>query len=250
MAPSSSRGNAPFLWIVIHTAEGARTKESLGAYFNSGVAASSHVGIDADGILQYVLYGRAAWTLRNGNEESDNAEICGFARWTRAQWLSTDTVDGCANPRQMVRNAARWAAARCRARGVPMRRLTTVQVGARSAQGVIDHHDYTLGTGDGTHTDVGENFPWDVFFADMRSGAGEDDDMPTPAEVWGYDTGDDDAWQILRDIREFVKANPNWSTQAGWLHTALSDMQEDNDQIKTALATLIKKVDALTPPPD
>jgi len=167
---SSSRQGAPFLWVVLHTAEGARTKESLGSYFyQASTMASSHVGIDAGGILQYVPYADAAWTLRYGNEESDNAEICGFARWTRAQWLSTGTVDGCVNPRQMVRNAAAWAKSRCAARGISRQHLTPAQVGGRSMKGIIDHHDYTLGTGDGTHTDVGDGFPWDVFYADMET---------------------------------------------------------------------------------
>ena len=165
--PSSSRNGARVLWITLHTAEGSRTKESLYAYFNGNQNASSHVGIDGYGISPvWVPRERAAWTLLNGNPVSMNAELCGFARWTRAQWLSTGWVDGCWNPRQMVRNAAAWALQECRAFGIGPVYIGTSGV-RNCARGIIDHDDYSKGTGNGDHWDIGENFPWDVFFADM-----------------------------------------------------------------------------------
>jgi hypothetical protein len=165
---SSSRGTRPIRIITLHTAEGSRTARALGAYFwQDGVDVSSHVGIDSTEILQYVPYDRAAWTLRSGNPISDNAEMCAFARWTPSQWLSTDTVDGCINPRGIVRNAAVWAGSRAVARGIPLQRLTPVQV-AEGAWGLIDHYAWTVGMRDGTHTDVGGSFPWDVFMADLH----------------------------------------------------------------------------------
>lgn len=164
---SSGRGGSPVYWIVGHTAEGARTKENLGAYFyRPDIAASSHVGIDGSGIVQYVPYDRAAWTLRAGNPVSENAELCGFAKWTREQWLSTGTIDGCVNPRQMLRNFAAWARGRCLARGIPLRKLTVTQTANRTA-GIIHHADYTAATGDGTHWDMGVGVPWDIVMADV-----------------------------------------------------------------------------------
>lgn len=189
MAPSSSRNGANVRLIAIHTAEGARTKESLGNYFNSGVAASSHVGIDAGGSQLYVDYSRAAWTLRSGNPISDNAELCAFARWTRAQWLGTATVDGCVNPRRMLENAAAWTRDRCNARGIPKVKLSPADVRAGKA-GVIGHVDWTLGMSDGSHTDPGPNFPWDVFMG-MVNGNTEDeveldDSVKTTDGRWVY----------------------------------------------------------------
>jgi hypothetical protein len=266
MAPSSSRGGAPFLWVCIHTAEGARTAEALGNFFNSGVSASSHVGIDAGGILQYVPYDRAAWTLRNGNEESDNAEICGFAGWTRAEWLSTGTVDGCANPRMMVRRAALWAKARCAARGISTQHLTPAQVGARQMRGVIDHDDYSKGTGDGTHWDVGNNFPWDVFYADMENGnmAITDADADKIAlAVMGYKNANvspKDAFQMLVDASR-VPAYKNTNVDDRDLYGLVVSAVNDSERAK-AIATqnqveiraLDDKVEQLlaiaqTPPP-
>lgn len=150
----SSRGKAPVRLIVIHTAEGARTAAALGAYFAKPAAqSSSHVGIDDAVVEQYVPYDQAAWTIRSANPISDNAELCGFAAWTRDQWLGEH--------RRMLELAAGWIRERCLARGIPIRKLTPAQVGAGAA-GVCGHVDWTLGTGDGTHTDPGKGFPWDV----------------------------------------------------------------------------------------
>jgi hypothetical protein len=138
--------------VVIHSAEGARTVESLGRYFQSGVPASSHVGIDNNRIEQYVYYDRMSWTLLNGNPISDNAELCAFARWTRAEWFQNQ---------RMLDLAAQWIADRCKARGIPIRKLSPVQIDA-GMSGVIGHADWTYSRiGDGDHTDPGPNFPWD-----------------------------------------------------------------------------------------
>jgi hypothetical protein len=176
----SLRGRAPVSLIALHSAEGARTAKALGNYFyRDDVQASSHVGIDAYATLQYVPPQFAAWTLRSGNPISENAELCAFARWTRAQWLSMATVDGCAAPRLIVSRAAAWARSRALARGIPLKRLTPVQVG-QGAWGLIDHHAWTIGKRDGSHTDVGGGFPWDVFLAEVLGTTKQEDDVSKP----------------------------------------------------------------------
>lgn len=167
---SDPRGSRPVRLVAVHTAEGSRTAASLGAYFyQPSVQASSHVGIDAGNTLQYVGYDRSAWTLRSGNPISDNAELCGFAKWTREQWLSTATADGCVNPRAILDRTAAWIRSRCLARGVPIRKITPAQVAAGQS-GVIAHWDWTLGMHDGTHTDPGGGFPWDYVIAKASEG--------------------------------------------------------------------------------
>lgn len=154
----------------IHTAEGARTAASLAAYFyRDDVQASSHVCIDAGSTLQIVSYDRAAWTMRSANPVSENAEMCAFARWTRDQWLGTAAVDGCANPRAILSRTSAWIAARCAARGIPIRHLSLQQLAA-GEWGVIAHADWTYAMHDGTHTDPGVGFPWDVVIADAAGG--------------------------------------------------------------------------------
>jgi hypothetical protein len=184
---SSPRGSRPTDKIAVHTAEGARTAASLGAYFfRPDIQASSHVGIDAFNTLQYVGYDRAAWTLRSGNPISDNAELCGFARWTREQWLSTGVVDGGTNPRAILDRTGDWIASRARARGVPVLKLVPAQVAA-GYRGVIGHVDWTLGMHDGTHTDPGPGFPWDYVINRALGGGEEEDDMQLTDEMPVFD---------------------------------------------------------------
>jgi N-acetylmuramoyl-L-alanine amidase CwlA len=84
----SARGTKPVRLVVVHTAEGSRTVESLGSWFQrSTTKASSHAGIDDQRIETYVPYHRAAWTVRSGNAISDNVELCGFAKWSRDEWM-------------------------------------------------------------------------------------------------------------------------------------------------------------------
>jgi hypothetical protein len=159
---SSPRGAAPVRLVILHTAEGARTVAELGNYFASAsVQVSSHVGIDDQGLEQYVPYEREAWTTLSANPVSDNAELCGFAAWTREQWLSQH--------RPMLERAASWVAARCAARNIPVVKLTPAQVAAGHA-GVIGHVDWTLGMKEGTHTDPGPGFPWDVVISLAQGG--------------------------------------------------------------------------------
>lgn len=180
---SSVRGVRPVRLVAVHTAEGARTATSLGAYFwKPEVNASSHVGIDSGATLPYVGYDRASWTLRSGNPISDNAELCAFANFTREQWLGTAKVNGCDNPRAILDRTAVWIRERCLARRIPIRKLSPAQVAA-GEWGVIGHADWTYGMRDGSHTDPGAGFPWDYVINKANQGApggGGASPAPTP----------------------------------------------------------------------
>lgn len=176
---SSSRNGARVLWVVLHTTEGILTVAGLRAW--TSWPGSSHASADAAGVLAdgapdgFVDYSRASWTLRNGNPYSDNCELCGFAGWSRAQWLERPLL---------LRGAATWLARRCRARGItrPVR-LTLAQVRGRTVLGVIDHGDYTDATGDGTHWDVGDGFPWDLVLADAAKIMAGQNPAPAPEDL-------------------------------------------------------------------
>lgn len=177
---SDPRGTRAVRLVAVHTAEGARTAASLGSYFaQTSTQASSHVGIDAGATLQYVDYSRSAWTIRSGNPISDNAELCAFAAFSRAQWLNSAPVNGCANPLAILDRTAAWIRSRCLARGIPIRKLTPAQVAAGQA-GVIGHVDWTLGMHDGTHTDPGGGFPWDYVINRANAGGGGGSTGGTP----------------------------------------------------------------------
>jgi hypothetical protein len=177
--PSPNYGGARGvpIWIIVHTAEGALTVDSLGHYFASKASGvSSHVGIDDHEIVQYVPYSGQAWTARSANPIADQAELCAFAAWTRAQWL---THGG------MLENTAIWIADRCLARGIPAVKITPADVGAHKP-GVIGHIDITNGLHDGTHTDPGPQFPWDVVMARVNAILHPplEDPLPTPDDLF------------------------------------------------------------------
>jgi hypothetical protein len=153
---SSSRNGATVRCLAIHTTEGIMRAADLRDW--TSWAGSSHASCDETGALLdgaadgFVDYARAAWTIRNGNPWTDNLEICGWARWTRSDWL--------ARPK-LLEAVAVWLARRSTARGIPLQHLTVDKLRA-GHRGCIDHDDYSDATGDGTHWDVGESFPWDV----------------------------------------------------------------------------------------
>ena len=155
----SSRFGERVRLVVIHTSEGARDVDSLAAFLNRpGVQASYHGAVDDERFEQYVDYRNAAWALRGGNQESDNLCLCAFARWSRGEWLRHS---------RMLELTAAWIAVRCVNRRLPVARLADREVGAAIRNdahrgGWCDHDGYTKGTGDGTHWDVGENFPFDL----------------------------------------------------------------------------------------
>jgi len=149
--------------IVLHTAEGATTIESLGNFFaNYGNQVSSHVGADdkRGKVGEYVTRGNAAWTQANYNNAAVSMELCGFAKWSRSTWLD--------NHHNMLRNCADWIAEESKKFGIPITALSdsAAQGGGR---GVCQHID--LGAGGGGHVDCGSGFPFDVVLDWARGGS-------------------------------------------------------------------------------
>jgi len=149
----SSRGGAGIRLIVLHTAEGARTIESLGSFFgNSSAQVSSHTGADdkQNTVGEYVKRGNKAWTSANANPVAVQIELCGFAAWTKSQWQNEH--------RNMLDNCAKWIAEESKALGIPIKRLSPSEAQG-SGRGVCQHVD--LGAWGGSHHDCGPGFPMD-----------------------------------------------------------------------------------------
>src|SRR5215469_14780527 len=148
----SSRGGSSVRLIVIHTAEGATTIQSLGAFFaNPSSQVSSHTGIDdtPNTVGEYVQRPMKAWTAANANPVAIQTELCAFASWTSAQWNQHPT---------MLQNCAQWIAEEAAAFNIPITRLTPAQAQS-NGRGVCGHVD--LGSWGGNHWDPGPNFPMD-----------------------------------------------------------------------------------------
>lgn len=161
----SSRFGERVRLLALHDTEGARDVYSLGAYFQRINNASYHGAVDDNTYQSYVNYSDAAWHILNANQESDGLALCGFAAWTRDEWLR--------HPR-MLDLASAWLAERSKARNIPLVHLNAKEIRDCMANrshpgGVIMHKDYTLATSDGTHTDLGYNFPIEDVLAKARS---------------------------------------------------------------------------------
>lgn len=162
----SSRNGTRVIWVAIHTTEGIMDARDLGFYWQRINTASSHAGCDNVKTVTYVDPQYASWTLLNGNRRSVNMEICGWARWTRDEWLGPQ--------RGRLVQAANWAREMCDRFGIPKRHIGAEGV-ARGEAGIIGHVDYTNGAHDGTHWDPGPGFPWDVFINLVNESEGGDD---------------------------------------------------------------------------
>jgi hypothetical protein len=161
----SSRGGAGVRLIVLHTAEGARTIESLGSFFQGDVGASSQVGADdkANTVGEYVSRANKAWTQSEFNPVATSIELCGFASWSTDEWRNHHA--------NMLDNCAKWIAEEAAHFGVPITRLNASQAQG-SGRGVCQHVD--LGSRGGGHHDCGGGFPMDHVLDMARGGAGAD----------------------------------------------------------------------------
>lgn len=166
----SSRGGASVRLIVLHTAEGARTIESLGSFFQGDVGASSQVGADDkdNTVGEYVSRSNKSWTQSEFNPVATSIELCGFASWSTDEWKN--------NHHNMLENCAKWIAEEAAHFGVPITKLNSSQAQG-SGRGVCQHVD--LGSRGGGHHDCGGGFPMD-YVLDMARGSGGD--APTPSE--------------------------------------------------------------------
>jgi hypothetical protein len=148
----SSRGGTAVRLIVLHTAEGATTIESLGNFFaSSSSGVSSQTGIDdkAGIVGEYVTRSNKAWTQGNANPYSVSTELCAFAKWDLAEWHRHPN---------MLNNCAAWIAEEAAAFGIPLVRLSASQAQS-GGKGVCMHVD--LGAAGGGHWDCGTGFPID-----------------------------------------------------------------------------------------
>jgi hypothetical protein len=168
----SSRGSGVRL-VVLHTAEGALTYQSLGSFFSSpSSGVSSHTGIDdTPGVIgEYVRREHKAWTQGNANPYSVAAELCAFASWSPGEWARHPV---------MLENTAQWVAEECAHFGIPLRKLSPGEAQGSSAMGVCQHAD--LGAAGGGHWDCGPSFPIDDV---LRMAAGTAA-APAPTEEEG-----------------------------------------------------------------
>lgn len=167
----SSRGGSGVRLIVLHTAEGARTIEDLGHYFqNTSNQVSSHTGADnkKGKIGEYVTRGNKAWTAANYNPVAVQLELCAFAAWSRDTWMNQN--------HNMLENCAQWIKEEAAKFGLPITRLSDSEAQG-NGRGVCQH--INLGAGGGGHVNCGPGFPMD-YVLDLARGKGQSGPDTTP----------------------------------------------------------------------
>lgn len=190
---ASSRSRPPINFF-LHTQEGDGTAESLAAYCDGSNNVSYHYTL-RDGILCDVvdtdLY---SWSVLDANVFSINLCFAGsFAKWSRAQWLKRE---------RDIEIAAFIAVQDC-AKYPSMSTQVIPPPYLVQGPGISDHRYVTKKLGIGTHTDVGDGFPWDVFTGyvnkytgTIQSGATTvpDDRLPSRSPLRHLGEGPVDTW--------------------------------------------------------
>lgn len=148
----SPRSRKPVNFL-LHTQEADASAESLAAYCSGSNNVSYHYTL-RDGILCAVVdTDYASWSVLDANAYTLNLCYAGsFAGWSRRDWLKRE--------RDIAISA--WVAVLdCRKYGIPTEVIKPPYGKARP--GISDHKYVTECLGIGTHHDVGNNYPWDVF---------------------------------------------------------------------------------------
>jgi len=156
---SSSRGGSRITNFLLHTQEGSGTAESLAAYLNNSNNGASYHYTVRDGIVCDVVdTDQASWSVLAANPYTINLCFAGSrASWSRSEWLRLEGD---------IAVAAWLAVQDCRRYGFS---TAVIAPPYRRADGISDHKYVTQALGIGSHTDVGNGFPWDVFANYVRS---------------------------------------------------------------------------------
>ncbi|WFN91471.1 N-acetylmuramoyl-L-alanine amidase [Gordonia sihwensis] len=157
-----SRNGARVPYFFLHTEEGSSTAENLVRSGNASGAFSYHYIADDSTLVAMVDTDYGSWSVLDANNRSINFCFAGSrASQSREVWLSK------------FRNAIRIAAWTFAEDAKKYPYLRAVVQGRPYPKGdvacISDHNFVTRVLGIGTHTDVGPNFPWDVFEADLRA---------------------------------------------------------------------------------
>lgn len=174
------RGTTKIDLFLLHTEEGGPVKDGadrLARWMqNPAVQVSYHYTISQDPkdrgvtVCNVVDTDYASWSALSANNRSINLVFAGSkASWSRDEWLRNIGA---------IEVAAYLAVQDCKKYGIPLNVLAPPYKSA--PPGISDHKYVTQYLKDGTHTDVGQNFPWDVFaqFVDKWAKGGKPAQKP------------------------------------------------------------------------
>lgn len=168
-ASAQQRSGAKIDLFLIHTQEGPGNADSLAQYLgNPNNQVSYHYTVSQDPrdngvtVCDVVDTDLASWSVLSANNRSINLCFAGSSvKWTREQWMA----------QSKALDAAAWLAVQdCKKYGIPTTVIEPPYTKGRA--GISDHAYVTRVLGDGTHSDVGPNFPWLYFSQKVAEYAG------------------------------------------------------------------------------
>jgi hypothetical protein len=180
----------PAINFFIHTEEGNSSAEQLARFCDGSNNVSYHYTVRDGIVCDVVDTDYYSWSVLNANVFSINLCFAGSrAGWSREQWLERE---------RDIEIAAYIAVQDC-LKYPTMSTLVVPPPYSFVGPGISDHKYVTQALGIGTHHDVGDNFPWDVFlhYVLLYNGNTNSGDEMTKEEhdalfqLWGSQFNDD-----------------------------------------------------------
>ena len=158
---SGSRRVKSLRLIVIHSAEAAdsfggdTSAEGVANYFSrSSTQASTQLAVDRDSCVRMLPDLVIPWGAKGANSDGLHIETCGYARWTKEEWLQRES---------MLRRSAWKAAKWCWQYGIPARWLSDKQLANGTSKGFTTHAQVNRVFKGGTHWDPGGGYPKAIY---------------------------------------------------------------------------------------
>ncbi|WP_416902768.1 N-acetylmuramoyl-L-alanine amidase [Micromonospora echinospora] len=215
--------------VAIHNTSNDATAEQEASYATRRTdGVSAHFYVDADSVIQSIdtKYRTGHAGSNEGNDNAVSVEITGTNGKSRQWWLDNVAWDRLAAVLAIV----------CKTYDIEPRRASVAEMKRNpKVRAFYGHNDMRLAWGGTTHTDPGTNFPWDHLLAKVqRALAGEDDDMPSAAEIATETLG--------RRYRDYVSAADGSVTRP--VSQILLDARTDSHRAVARVEGLERRVEA------
>lgn len=221
-ASSSSRGRTVDLFL-LHTQEGDGNADSLARFLqNPANEVSYHYTVSEDyndhgvTVCDVVDTDEASWSALSANSRSINLCFAGSrAGWSRDQWLKQSRA---------IDVAAYLAVQDCKKYDIAIKVLAPPYTS--DPPGISDHNYVTQWLKDGDHTDVGANFPWDVFAASVAKYCHQTPaPAPAPARQFPKDFTDRELLESI--VAHLGPGDPTWQSKGMTLRDKVWSLDRD-----------------------
>lgn len=219
---SSGRGGTKVDAVFLHTQEGGggdSAAEDLANFLDDPASQVSYhytLSQASDGgvtVVDVVDTANESWSVLSANSRSINYCFAGSSvNWTTVQWMQQSKA---------IDVAAYLIVQDCQKYGIPTNVIPPPYAGR--IPGISDHAYVTKILGDGTHTDVGPNFPWAFFTAAVKK-------YSTPQEV------------PVPTPKPAKPTDPNELTSEVWDQLRISWPQLGNRTLVDAVAAIMQKL--------